>query len=342
MGIMEEKKQEIGSLFMIGLPGPDLDDSTLRLIREHHINNFIIFRRNVVEPDQLRSLCGKLVQACLNAGLAAPLISIDQEGGTVARLSEPFSRFRGARELADSDNPEREVLKYARTCAQELLDVGINMNFAPVLDVSPAGKGCFMELRSFGDDPERVAELGRLVIEKMENIGVAACGKHFPGLGAAVFDPHEKLPVVTDSTDRIRARDLVPFKTAISAGVACIMISHTVYTCLDPEKLATMSGRIITDLLRIELGYNGLIITDDLEMGAITQGGSISHAALNAFCAGVDLLLICHDHDEVEASVSALNNGLDNGLISPERVSASTARLTTIRKRFLGDLRASC
>ena len=334
MSGMELKKQELGSLFMIGLPGPDLDDSTQRLIREYHINNFIIFKRNVVEPGQLRSLCDKLVRACLNVGLPAPLISIDQEGGTVARLPEPFCQFRGARELADSDNPGREVLKYARTCAQELLDVGINMNFAPVLDVCSVDKGYFMEHRSFGDDPERVAELGRLVIEEMESIGVASCGKHFPGLGAAIFDPHEELPVVAESVDRIRARDLVPFKAAIAAGVASIMTSHTVYSNLDPKELATMSGRIVTDLLRIELGYNGLIVTDDLEMGAITQQGSIPHAALKAFCAGVDLLLICHNHDEVEASVSALGNGLDNGLISPERVSDSIARLTAVRKRF--------
>lgn len=334
MSDMELKKQEMGSLFMIGLPGPDLDDSTQRLIREYHINNFIIFKRNVVEPGQLRSLCDKLVCACLNVGIPAPLISIDQEGGTVARLPEPFCQFRGARELADSDNPDREVMKYARTCAQELLDVGINMNFAPVLDVCPADKGYFMEHRSFGDDPERVAELGRLVIQEMESIGVVSCGKHFPGLGAAIFDPHEELPVVAESMDRIRARDLVPFKAAISAGVASIMTSHTLYLNLDSKELATMSGRIVTDFLRIELGYNGLIVTDDLEMGAITQQGTIPHAALKAFCAGVDLLLICHNHDEVEASVSALGNGLDNGLISPERVSDSIARLTAVRKRF--------
>ncbi len=323
--------QEVGGLFMIGLPGTELDDSTIRLIREYHVNDFIIFRRNVVDPPQLRRLCGQLVRECLDAGLSAPLISIDQEGGTVARLPEPFTQFLGARELAGSLNPEHAVADYARTCAKDLLSVGINMNLAPVLDVCPEGHGYFMEHRSFGDDPEKVAELGRLVVSEMENMGVAACGKHFPGLGSAILDPHIELPVVSVNLEQIRKRDMVPFKAAVDIGVASIMTSHTIYTHLDPVEPATMSELILGDLLRGELEYDGLIVTDDLEMGAITQEGSVPQAALKAFCAGVDLLLICHDHGIIEESVGVLRQALDEGLISPKRVSAS--RRISVSKR---------
>ncbi|MDA8163402.1 MAG: beta-N-acetylhexosaminidase [Desulfobacteraceae bacterium] len=325
------KKPEIGGLFMAGLPGTALDGSTQELIEELRVGSFILFKRNVAEPDQLRRLCGDLRAACLAAGLPAPLIAIDQEGGTVTRLPPPFTQFPDARVLAAAADPWRALTDYGRTCARELREIGVNMNLAPVLDVCPAGKGCFMERRALGEDPGEVARLGRVVISAMQDEGVAACGKHFPGLGAAVLDPHERLPRVDRSLPELRRLDLPPFREA-AAEAAAIMTSHTLYPALDPEWPATLSRPILTGLLREEIGFTGVIVTDDLEMGAIEKEGPLDEAALRAFEAGADLLLICHDHGKVRRAREKLAAAA--GRIPPSRIAASLARIAAVRSRF--------
>lgn len=333
--------KQLGGLFMVGLPGPELDASTRHLIKTCGINNFILFKRNAENPGQIRSLCLELASACHAAGLDAPLISIDQEGGTVARLAAPFfTEFPDARALADDERAEELLAAYARTCARELLAVGINMNLAPVLDVSPAGLGLFMERRSLGGEPEQVARLGALLITAMQENGLAACAKHFPGLGAATLDPHEVLPVVDRSLHDLRACDLPPFAAAIRAEVAGVMTSHTVYPQLDPDRPATLSPVILGELLRDELGYDGLVITDDLEMGAIENEGTVADAALAAFVAGADMLLICHEHLKIIAAYELLGKAVGVGI--PEaRVEKSLARIAGVRKRFAGRCGAS-
>ena len=331
---MKTEPMELGCFFMVGLPGITLDNSTRSLIREHRINHFVLFKRNVQDRAQLGALTAALRQACLDQGLAPPLIAIDQEGGSVTRLPLPFSQFPDARKLAESAYPEDSLVQYARTCARELLEVGINMNLAPVLDVCPAGQGLFMEHRSLGGDPQKVARLGALVIAALQKEGVAACGKHFPGLGVAIVDPHQHLPIVDRSLARILTEDLIPFKAAIKAGVTSIMTSHTIYPQLDPETPATLSAKVLTELLRKVLGYEGVIVTDDLEMGAIENQGLIEEAAGSAFAAGADLLLICHDHDKAVRSLTALAAACANGTVSQKRLAASAGRLQLVQERF--------
>lgn len=330
----ERKMTAIGQLFMVGLPGSSLDDSTRSLIRDYHINNFILFKRNFAGREQLRELCGSLVRACAGNGMPLPLISIDQEGGSVTRLGPPFTRFPDARELASAAEPEAVLSNYARVCARELQDVGINMNLAPVLDVCEAGKGFFMERRSLGHDPVRAAALGQLVITEMQKHGLSACAKHFPGLGAAVVDPHHQLPLVDIPLARLKSVDLLPFRAAVRAGVAAIMSSHTVYPQVDAANPATLSKEILSGLLRNELGYDGLIITDDLEMGAIENAGPLDQAALQAFMAGADILLICHDHQKVVLALRKVAEAEEDGRISQERLQASLDRLALVRGRF--------
>jgi len=330
-------KNALGGLFMVGLPGTELDDSTRDLINIYGINNFILFKRNAENPEQIRTLCHGLADACRSAGLGAPLISIDQEGGTVARLKAPyFTEFPDARVLAESERAEELLTGYAKTCAKELLAVGINMNLAPVMDVSPAGLGLFMERRSLGGTPEQVARLGALVIMTMQENGLAACAKHFPGLGGATLDPHEVLPVVDRSLDELRSCDLPPFAAAIRAGVAGVMTSHTVYPQLDAEQPATLSPRILGGVLREELGYDGMVVTDDLEMGAIENEGTVADAVLTSFLAGADMLLICHEHSKIIAAYELLSKAV-GGEISEERVRKSLERIGAVRRRFAGN-----
>ncbi len=325
---------ELGGLFMVGLPATELDASTLELIERQGIHNFILFKRNVADPAQVRRLCRDLAAACRRAGLPAPLVSIDQEGGSVARLKAPhFTEFADARNLADCGDAEGALAGYARTCARELLDIGVNMNLAPVLDVCPGGQGLVMERRSLGEDPGRVARLGSLVIGEMQALGVAACAKHFPGLGAAALDPHEVRPVVDRGAEEMEACDLRPFRAAIAAGVAAVMTSHTLYPRLDPEQPATLSAPILTGLLRGKLGYSGLVVTDDLEMGAIENEGTVADAALRAFAAGADLLLICQEHDKVRAAHANLLAEVEEGRFE-HRVRESLRRIAAVRQRF--------
>jgi len=323
-----------GALLMIGLPGLELDDSSRQLIREEGINNFIIFSRNVGNPEQLRQLCGGLAEECAAANLSPPLISIDQEGGSVARLPQPWTRFPDFRLLAESPEPEQALTDFARTSSRELLEVGINMNLAPVLDICPRNGGYFMERRVLSDDPEEAARLGVLVIKEMQKAGVAACAKHFPGLGAARLDPHLTLPIVEQSRSRLLAEDLAPFRAAAEAGVAAIMTSHTIYRELDPDQPATLSPGILTNLLRNDLGYDGLVVTDDLEMGAIENEMTVAEASLKSLLAGADLLLICHEHAKVRATIELLEEARRDGRLEPERLEKAAGRINSVRDNF--------
>jgi beta-N-acetylhexosaminidase len=326
--------KELGNLFMVGLPGLTLDDSTKRLIKEYQVNNFIFFKRNVESPEQLKKLSGDIRDVCSKHGLAPPLISIDQEGGTVARLEPPFTQFPDARKLAESEQPEKAFTDYALTCSKELLGVGVNMNLAPVLDVCETGQGFFMERRALGRTPEEVGRLGNIIIKTMQDNGLAACAKHFPGLGSAKVDPHFKLPQVSRTKAAMLTVDIPPFQQAISANVAAIMTSHTIYNDLDTDNPATLSATILTGLLRNQLGYNGVIITDDLEMGAIENEGTIDQAALQALEAGADILLVCHSHDKVVAAIKKISEAARNVPVLQERINESGLRVNLLRQQF--------
>ncbi|MFH7326365.1 beta-N-acetylhexosaminidase [Desulfurivibrio sp. C05AmB] len=329
-------EREPGGLLMVGLPGLTIDDSTRELIHHQRINDFILFKRNVADPEQLTRLCAELAQTCRQAGLGPPLIAIDQEGGSVSRLGPPFTQFADARRLAEGPEPEAALRAYARTCAAELGRVGINCNLAPVLDLCPAGQGYYMERRVLGADPAVVARLGVLVIQTMQAHGLAACAKHFPGLGFARLDPHREISALTRSRAELEQDDLPPFQAAAAAGVAAIMTSHTIYPALDPERPATLSPTILTELLREKMGYQGVIVSDDLEMGAISRHHEVAEAALASIQAGADLLLICADHALVRAATARLRAALANGELSARRLQESLARIALLRRGYAG------
>jgi len=331
---MTDSPTPTGTLMMIGLPGRELDDSTRELITGHGVNNFILFRRNVADPAQLQRLCADLAVASLTATGFWPLIAIDQEGGSVTRLFDPWTVFPDQRILAEGDKPEEALRDYAATCARELLAAGINLNLAPVLDLAPAGEGYFMERRVLGNDPETVGRLGCLVIEEMQRGGLAACGKHFPGLGAARLDPHRVGLAIDKKAAALKKEDLTPFRAAIAAGVAALMTSHAVYPDLDPDRPATLSATILTRLLREELGYDGLVITDDLEMGAIESEKSLTEAAVSAIMAGADLILIGKEHDKVREVIAALEAARAAGQIDAARVARARQRIDRVRRAY--------
>jgi beta-N-acetylhexosaminidase len=248
----------------------------------------------------------------------------------VARLPPPFATFPEPRRLAEDADCQALLQRYATTCATELVEVGINMNLAPVLDACPTGKGLFMERRCLGEDPQRVAELGVIVINSLQAGGVAACAKHFPGLGSAMLDPHLELPVVDLPGKQILAEELEPFRWAFKNKVAAVMTSHAVYADLDPELPGTLSGQVVYELLRQRCGYDGLIVTDDMEMGAIEKFMEFSEAVVAACRAGADLVLICHDHDKIRRALVVLREAVERGGLATDRLKDSLRRQTEI------------
>ncbi|MEW6427668.1 MAG: glycoside hydrolase family 3 N-terminal domain-containing protein [Thermodesulfobacteriota bacterium] len=323
-----------GQLFMTGLPGLSLDEATRALVRKYRVGNFILFRRNIAEAAQLAELNAQLRSLCAACDLPPPLIAIDQEGGSVSRLPPPFRQFGDARLIGKAADPAAAAAGFAIGCADELRSVGINMNLAPVLDICPAGEGCVMDRRCLSDDPVEAAQLGSIIISRMQSRDVAACAKHFPGLGSIRIDPHHRLPRVDKPAADLLREDLLPFIAAIEAEVAAIMTSHTVYTNMDGRVPATLSPPLLSGLLRKRLGYRGLIVTDDLEMGAIVEDMSVPQASLRAFLAGADLLLVCEHQEKVGQACALFADALSSGVISDERFDASLATIARVQQRF--------
>jgi len=268
---------------MVGLPGPELTQREEEAIDELGLRHFIFFSRNFTHPAKGKALLMKLKKK-------GGLLAVDQEGGPVVRLRPPlFTELLAPLALAQTERPEETVRTQAEICASQLQKLGFNLNLAPVLDLGDENSPPFLRGRTFGRHPETVARLGKLYIKTFLQKGLLCCAKHFPGLGEARVDPHEDLPRL----EKLSSEALLPFEVGVKAGVPCVMTTHLLVQELDKE-MATFSAKI-TGLLREKLSFNGVILTDDLFMGAIKRRMSLPEAALKAFIAGHDLLLLCQD-----------------------------------------------
>jgi beta-N-acetylhexosaminidase len=332
---ISEITQKVGRFFIGGMPGPELDANTIALIKNCHLGGIILFKRNIEDPIQLARLCRDIQRVSMeNSGI--PLfLAVDQEGGRVARLEEPFTKFPGNAAIGEGPDPESSALEFASTTAREMSLVGLNMNMAPVLDVAHPGMDAHLLGRSFSDNPLRVARLGKIVINTLQQAGIMAVGKHFPGLGKSDRDPHLHLPTIRATLEEMKSIHLPPFTGAIEANVSALMSSHAVYTALDPGVPATLSRKIMTELLRDKMGFGGLIISDDLEMGAIDKERGLPEGAADAFEAGIDLLLICRDQSLLLESIEHVRNKVLRGEISYERLNESLERIAACKRQYL-------
>lgn len=282
-----------GQRLMAGLPGTELDPGFVSLVRECKVGNVILFRRNVKSAAQLERLCTSLRRLIVAETGFEPFIAIDQEGGVVSRFSPDMAITPGAMALAAAggDAPYRA----ARITAQQLRAAGVNFDLAPVLDVNSNPLNPVIGVRSFGDVPEEAAERALGFMRGLLDGGIMACGKHFPGHGDTDTDSHIGLPKVDKSREELEKCELLPFRRAIEAGIPAIMTSHVLFPAIEPEKLpATMSRRILTGLLREEMGFCGVIISDCMEMDAVAKYYGTVHAATTALDAGADIVCISH------------------------------------------------
>jgi beta-N-acetylhexosaminidase len=332
---LSELNSKIGQVFMVGIPGPGLDDGTEALIRDYSLGGVILFSRNIKDPAQLATLCRDL-QAKAMACHGRPLIlAVDQEGGRVARLKEPFTVFPGNSAIGGDDHPVEKAVEFGRVTAAEMRLVGLNMNLAPVVDVQRGELEKHLAGRSFGEDPDKVALLGRTVVRSLQENGVMAVAKHFPGLGRTTTDPHFELPRIDIDQEEIEHINLPPFQAAMDEGVSGVMTSHAIYPAIDPQNPATLSPAILVNLLREKMAFDGLVITDDLEMGAVANHWPVAEGAWRALDAGADLLLICKDQANLLESIRLLQGKLLKGEIKMQRLEQSIQRIDRAKSRFL-------
>lgn len=325
-------EEKIGQLLVFGFDGYEPSTEIEDIIGNYYIGGVILFGRNIKNPIQTATLCNSLQKMS-----KTPLfISIDQEGGRVSRLPMPFTQFPGNAAIGKSDSVKL-AYSFGEITAKELNAVGINMDFAPVLDVNTNPNNPVINDRAFSDNPLTVSKLGLAVIAGLQDNGIIACCKHFPGHGDTSLDSHYQLPVVAHDLERLREIELLPFNQAVQNDVAAVMTAHVIYRGIDEKYPATISEKIIHNLLRKEMGFKGLVITDDLEMKAIADNYNIEDAAILAVSAGSDILLVCKDHKKQKAVRDALIKAVKDKVISEARIDGSIERIAAIKKRFLKD-----
>lgn len=316
---------------MVGFQGTTPSKEIRDLVLRHHIGGVILFSHNIKTPTQ----CAELTKELQDLSASAPLlIAVDQEGGRVARLPPPWTQFPSARTVGQG-NSVSMTYRCAEAMAKELLAVGINMNFAPVLDVDTCRENPIIGDRSFGESPTLVAEHGLAVISGLQDQRVIACGKHFPGHGDTNADSHKTLPHVNHTANRLTELELKPFMHAVDNRVASLMTAHVLYTHLDKKRPATLSKDIITQLLRKTLHFEGVVVTDDLEMKGITEHFTVAEAAVKSVSAGSDLVLVCHSADQQMLALESLVHAVEDGTIKEERLNESLDRLLRLKVHFL-------
>jgi beta-N-acetylhexosaminidase len=325
-------RRQIGRLLIAGFDGPQVPVELKALTREFGLGGVILFARNIEEPEQVAELSFEAARLVPDFPL---WVSVDQEGGRVARLKAPFTQWPAAATLGRSGDIALAE-RFARALAAELRAVGITLDYAPVLDVLTNPKNPVIGDRSISEKAVDAARLGAAIVRTLQAEGIAACGKHFPGHGDTQVDSHLELPIVEHPVERMRQVEFLPFKAAIDAGVATVMTAHVLAPALDEKRPATLSHRVVTGLLRGELGFEGVILSDDLEMKAIAAEYAVPAAAVLAIEAGCDGVLICSgDHQTQAAALEALVHAVETGALTEKRVEDALNRQRRAKERFL-------
>jgi beta-N-acetylhexosaminidase len=325
-------RREIGQLLIAGFNGHQLSPELRALAREFGLGGVILFARNVAEPEQVAELA---FDASRLTSDRPCWVSVDQEGGRVARLKAPFTEWPPMATLGRSGDVALAE-RFARALAAELQSVGITLDYAPVLDIHTNPKNPVIGDRALADTANQVARLGAAIVRALQGEGIAACGKHFPGHGDTSTDSHFELPLVEHPPERLRDTEFAPFRAAIDAGVATIMTAHVLVPSLDEKRPASLSRRIVHELLREELKFDGVILSDDLEMKAVAAEFDVPSAAVMAIQAGCDGVLICSgDHDTQAAALEAIIHAVEDERVPLARIEDALKRQRRAKERFL-------
>lgn len=332
---MDTMLYKAGQRLVTGFDGLTLPRETIDAIRRFKIANIILFQRNIGTPAQVRALCANIQDVIASETGHPAFITIDQEGGMVSRLSDSSAAVTpGAQALAATGKPEN-AYQVGRIIGEELSALGINFNLAPDMDINSNPDNPVIGVRSFGDTPEIVSTYGAQMLRGLREGGVLCCAKHFPGHGDTDVDSHLSLPAIHKSAEALKAWELRSFEAAIAAGVPAIMTSHILFPALeDAHYPATMSRRIISDILRGEMGFSGLVLSDCMMMGAIAKMFGTAPGVLAAIKAGVDLVFVSHDAALAGKAIEIILEACDTGEIDAAEFGASHERILAAKAKL--------
>ena len=317
---------KVGQLLMIGIHGKTLNDDAKFMLNEYRVGGIILFDRNMESKDQVKSLIADINKTGKSAGLTPLFIGIDQEGGAVARMEDQLIKVPPAEELGQE--PIEQAVSLAKQSGTELKDLGFNINFAPVADLG------LTYGRSFSTNPDEVVRYASAVGKAYDEAGLWYSYKHFPGIGKTDVDLHADTSVVPVAKETLLNEDTKVFVDLIKQSkpnTYAIMVSHAMYPQIDPDHPSSLSKAIITDWLRKDMGYNGVVVTDDMDMGALAKHYTFGDMAVQSILAGSDILLVCHEYEHMQEAYNGLMRAVKDGRISKERLDESVKRILLMK-----------
>ena len=326
-------KEKVGQMIIVGFEGYDANPKVSSMIKDNHVGGIILYNRNIKDDKQLVTLNNKL--KTLNKDNKLPVfISADHEGGRITRLPSKATVFPSNLTIGKKDSPKmsREI---GSVLGSEMKAYGFNLDFAPVADIYSNPKNTVIGDRSFGTDYQTVSRLSAATMKGIKSSGVEPVVKHFPGHGDTDVDSHEDMPVLYKSINELKSFELKPFENAVNQGADMMMVSHIKLPKIDKTgRPASLSHEVTTDILRNDMGFNGVIITDDLEMGAISKYYGTGDAAVKAIRAGSDMVLVCHTYESQSKTIDAITEAVKNGQISEKRIDESVKRIAMLKQKY--------
>ena len=317
---------KVGQLMMIGIHGKSLNDDAKFMLNEYRVGGIILFDRNMESKDQVKTLITDINKAGKSAGLTPLFIGIDQEGGAVARMDDKLIKVPPAEEVGKE--PVEQAAALAKEVGTELKDLGFNINFAPVADLG------LTYGRSYSTNPDEVVRYASAVGKSYDEAGLWYSYKHFPGIGKTDVDLHADTSIVPVSKETLLSEDTKVFVDLIKQSkpnTYTIMVSHAMYPQIDPDHPSSLSKTIITDWLRKDMGYNGVVVTDDMDMGALAKHYTFGDMAVQSILAGSDILLVCHEYEHMQEAYNGLMKAVKDGRISKERLDESVKRILLMK-----------
>lgn len=325
-------EEKIGQLIIVGKEGLEINEDDIHLIESNEVGGFIFFSRNVDNEKQVLNLLNDLKGS--NSSNKVPLfLAIDEEGGVVSRLSQIYGKLPTAKKLGEKNDQELS-LEYGKILGLSLKKLGFNLDFAPVLDINSNPKNPVIGDRSFGNTSSKVIDNGLSVMEGIHSQGIISSVKHFPGHGDTSVDSHLDLPKIDKSLDELENLELVPFKEAINKDADMIMVAHILFPQLDDKYPASMSDEIINKLLREKLNFNGVIVSDDITMGAITENYSIGKGSIEFLKSGGDIILVCHGNDNPSIVLDSIKMGIEENDISMDDIDKKVYRILSLKDKY--------
>ena len=317
---------KVGQLMMIGIHGKSLNDDAKFMLNEYRVGGIILFDRNMESKDQVKTLIADINKAGKSAGLTPLFLGIDQEGGAVARMDDKLIKVPPAEEVGKE--PVEQATALAREVGTELKELGFNINFAPVADLG------LTYGRSYSTNPDEVVRYASAVGKSYDEAGLWYSYKHFPGIGKTDVDLHADTSIVPVSKETLLSEDTKVFVDLIKQSkpnTYTIMVSHAMYPQIDPDHPSSLSKTIITDWLRKDMGYNGVVVTDDMDMGALAKHYTFGDMAVQSILAGSDILLVCHEYEHMQEAYNGLMKAVKDGRISKERLDESVKRILLMK-----------